>query len=65
MHFEGLFVRMKNILVIFIRNSYVYLIRHSVIPPLAEMIQLRRQNVLATLPHFIYAKTLQKYVATS
>ena len=35
MHFEGLFVRMKIILLIFIRNSYVYLIRYSVIPPIS------------------------------
>ena len=33
MHFEGFFVRMKIILLIFIRNSYVSLIRYSVIPP--------------------------------
>ena len=36
MHFEGFFVRMKIILLIFIRNSYVSLIRYSVIPPLAK-----------------------------
>ena len=34
MQFEGLFVRMKIILLISIRNSYVSLIRYSVIPPL-------------------------------
>ena len=34
MHFEWLFVRMKIILLIFIRNSYVSLIRYCVIPPL-------------------------------